>query len=204
MLEPLRSSLAVVVVSTVLSAVTTLVGGDGPTRVQADEYPADITPPAGTQYSCALTALPRALPGIPAADHAYLNRTYAAILRATHAKLVALKALESGGELRLALARYQDATRPLALKLAEPPPAGLAAFQEDVLQALTLHQAFFAAAVAQRADGRSMDEVYAIPQGRQASAKLASAWSRMQARYPGWSSETKDSLHDHLRALDLF
>ena len=203
-MEPLRSSVAVVVVSGVLSAVTTLLGGHGVTRVQADEYPADITPPAGTQYPCALTALPRALPGIPEADRAYVNRTYAAILRATHAKLVALKALESRRDLRLALARYQDATRPLALKLAEPPPPGLAAFQEDVLQALALQQAFFAEAVRLREQGREMDEVHAISQGRQASAKLSSAWGRMQARYPEWSPETKESLHHHLRALDLY
>jgi len=30
------------------------------------------------------------------------------------------------------------------------------------------------------------------------------AWSRMQARYPGWSSETRDSIYHHLCALDLF
>ena len=202
-MEPLRSSVAVVVVSGVLSAVTTLLGGHGATRVQADEYPADITPPAGTRYPCALTALPPALPGIPEADRAYLSRTYAVILRATHAKLVALKALESRRDLPLALARYQDATRPLALKLAQPPPAGLAAFQEDVLQALALQQAFFAEATRLREAGREMDEVYAIPQGQQASAELASAWSRMQARYAEWSPETKDSLYHHLRALDL-
>jgi hypothetical protein len=202
-MEPLRSSIAVVVVSGVLSAVTTLLGGQGATRAQTEEYPADITPPAGTQYPCALTALPRALPGIPDADRQYLTRTYAAILRATHAKLVALQALENRRDLRLALARYQDATRPLALKVAQPPPAGLAAFQEDVLQALALQQTFFVEAVRLREAGRAMDDLYAIPQGRQASAKLVSAWSRMQARYPDWSPETKDSLYHHLRALDL-
>jgi hypothetical protein len=47
-----------------------------------DAYPADITPPAGTRYPCALPALPRALPGIPEADRAYINRTYARVLRA--------------------------------------------------------------------------------------------------------------------------
>lgn len=204
-MEPLRSSLAVIVVSAAMSAVTTLVGGPAATpRAEADEYPVDITPPAGTQYPCALTALPRELPGIPEADRAYVNRTYAVILRATHAKLVILKALENGRHLPLALARYQDATRTLALRLGEPPPSGLAAFQEDVLQALTLQQAFFAEAVPLRQAGRSMAEVFAIPQGRQASAELISAWGRMQARYPAWSAETKDSIYHHLCALDLF
>ena len=204
-MEPLRSSLAVVAVSCLLSAVTVARGGNGgPHAAGDDAYPLDITPPAGTQYPCALKALPRALPGIPESDRAYINRTYAVILRATHAKLVVLKALEKGQNLRLALARYQDATRPLALRLSEPPPAGLAAFQEDVLQALTLQQAFFAAAVPLRETGRAMAEVYAIPEGRQASGKLVSAWSRMQQRYPAWSAETKDSIYHHLCALDLF
>ena len=62
----------------------------GAQSVSDDVYPRDITPPAGTQYPCALTALPRSLPGIPEADRAYINRTYARVLRATHAKLVLL------------------------------------------------------------------------------------------------------------------
>jgi hypothetical protein len=170
-----------------------------------DVYPSDITPPAGTQYPCALKPLPRALPGIPEADRAYINRTYAILLRATQAKLIVLKALEEGRDLPLALARYQDATRPLALRLgAEPPPSGLAAFQQDVQQALDLQQAFFAAAVPVRTAGHPMAEVYRVPQGRQASARLLSAWGRMQARYPSWAPETKDSIYHHLCALDLF
>jgi hypothetical protein len=70
-----------------------------------DAYPSDITPPAGTQYPCALTALPRGLPGIPEADREYINRTYARILRATQAKLVLLKALEERRDLDARLAR---------------------------------------------------------------------------------------------------
>ena len=202
---PWRSSLAVVVVSGLLAVVAVARGGNGFASARGEDgYPADITPPAGTQYPCALKALPRELPGIPEADHAYINRTYAVILRATQAKLVILKALEDGRDLRLALARYQDAVRPLSLRLSEPPPAGLAAFQEDVLQALALQQAFFVEAVARREGGGSMSDVYAVPQGRQASAKLISAWGRMQARYPSWAAETKDSIYHHLCALDLF
>jgi hypothetical protein len=181
-------------------AAAPLAGADG-----EDVYPSDITPPAGTQYPCALKPLPRELPGIPEADRAYINRTYAILLRATQAKLVLLKALAEGRDLPLALARYQDATRPLALRLgAEPPPSGLAAFQQDVQQALDLQQAFFAEAVPVRAAGRPMADVYRISQGRQASARLMSAWGRMQARYPAWSPDTKDSIYHHLCALDLF
>jgi hypothetical protein len=41
-----------------------------------DAYPTDITPPPGTRYPCALTALPRGLPGIPEADRAYVNHSW--------------------------------------------------------------------------------------------------------------------------------
>jgi hypothetical protein len=181
--------------------------GAAPLAPSADDgiYPSDITPPPGTAYPCALKPLPRELPGIPEPDRAYINRTYAAILRATQAKLLLLKALEERRDLRLALARYRDATRRLALRLGtDSPPSGLAAFQEDVLKALALQQAFFVQAVPVRRAGGDMAEVYRIPQGRQASSRLLSAWARMQARYPAWSPETKDSIYHHLCALDLF
>jgi hypothetical protein len=196
-------ALAVALVLPCLASAAARPAADPPAA--DDVYPSDITPPAGTQYPCALTALPRELPGIPEADRAYINRTYTAILRATQAKLLLLKALEERRELDVALARYQDRTRQLALRLsAEPPPPGLAAFQQDVQQALALQQAFFAEAAPARAAGKDMREVYQIPQGRQASARLISAWGRMQGRYRGWSAETRESIYHHLCALDLF
>ena len=186
-------------------AVSCRVEAGSPAPSGDDAYPADITPPPGTQYPCALTALPRALPGIPDADRAYINRTYTRILRATQAKLVLLKALDEGRELRPALARYQEASRALAQRLAAaPPPEGLAPFQEDVGKALARQQDFFAKAVPMREAGRSMADVYAISEGREASSRLISAWGRMQARYPSWSPETRDSIYHHLCALDLF
>jgi hypothetical protein len=208
-MERSRSSQAAILAAGALAAALTVspcVAAPAPGQsVAEDVYPRDITPPAGTQYPCALKALPRALPGIPEADRAYINRAYAVVLRATQAKLVLLKALGEARDLRAALARYQEATQQLALRLgAEPPPAGLAAFQADVQQALALQQAFFAGAVPLREAGRAMAEVYQIPQGRQASARLISAWGRMQARYPAWSPETRDSIFHHLCALDLF
>ena len=170
-----------------------------------DAYPTDITPPPGTRYPCALTALPQGLPGIPEADRAYLNRTYARVLRATQAKLVLLKALEEGRAIGPALDRYRDATAELAARQNDDrSPAGLEPFQADVLAALALQQAFFAKAAALRQAGRGMDEVYSVGEGRQASARLIAAWSRMQARYPGWPPETRDSIYHHLCALDLF
>src|SRR5262249_46635832 len=120
----------------------------GAVHAQSDEgYPADISPPPGTRYPCALTALPRSLPGVPEGDRAYINRTYGRILRATQAKLVALQALETNQDVGAALARYADATAGLAAALrADTPPPGLGPFQDDVVEALVLQQAFFAEA----------------------------------------------------------
>jgi hypothetical protein len=170
-----------------------------------DAYPSDITPPPGTRYPCALTALPRGLPGIPEADRSFIDHTYARVLSATQAKLVLLKALEEGRGTRGALARYQEAVRGLAARQrADGVPAGLETFQQDVLAALALQLEFFAEATRLREAGRGMEEAYRVPAGRQASSRLVAAWSRMQARYPAWSAETRDSIYHHLCALDLF
>jgi hypothetical protein len=196
-MERSASSLAAILLASAIA-----LGAQSPPE---DAYPSDIAPPPGTQYPCALTALPRALPGIPEADRAYVNRTYGRVLRATHAKLVLLKALGEKHDLEASLLRYQEATRELASKLAgDQPPGGLAPFQEDVRQALALQQAFFAKAVPLREGGGDMAQVYQIAEGRLASARLISAWGRMQARYPGWSAATRDSIFHHLCALDLF
>jgi hypothetical protein len=170
-----------------------------------DTYPADVTPPAGTHYPCALTALPRDLPGIPPPERIYINHAYTRILRATQAKLVLLKALEANAGLPDALAAYHRATKLQAARLTnEAPPAGLEAFQADVLAAVALQEGFFDAAVPLRQAGKDMAEVYAIPEGRQASARLIAAWAKMQARYPTWPAATRDSIYHHLCALDLF
>ena len=170
-----------------------------------DAYPTDITPPPGTRYPCALTALPRELPGIPEADRSYVNHTYARLLRATQAKLVLLKAIEETRGIEPALARYRDTTRGLAARQgSEAVPVGLEPFQADVLGALELQQIFFAKAAALRQSGRGMDAVYGVREGREASARLIAAWSRMQGRYPGWPPATRDSIYHHLCAMDLF
>jgi hypothetical protein len=170
-----------------------------------DAYPADIQPPPGTQYPCALTPLPKGLPGIPEADRGYINRTYARILRTTQAKLVALKALDAGQDSAKAVDLYLTQTSALLERTrADAPPLGLAPFQDDVAQAMALQQTFFRKAVPMRAQGRTMADVYAIPEGRQASARLIAAWGKMSARYPGWSAEARDSIYHHLCAPDLF
>jgi hypothetical protein len=118
---------------------------------------------------------------------------------------VLLKALEQNRDLAAESNRYREATQLLAEKLAgDQPPDGLAPFREDVRQALALQQAFFARAMPMREGGADMAQVYRIAEGRQASARLVSAWGRMQSRYPAWSAETRDSIYHHLCALDLF
>ena len=170
-----------------------------------DAYPTDIAPPPGTRYPCALTARPRGLPGIRDADRAYLDRTYARILRATQAKLVLLKALEERREIGPARNRYQEVTAGLAAcQRDDRPPAGLEPFHEDILAALALQQTFFSKAAPLREAGRGMDVVYSIVEGREASARLVAAWARMGERYPGWPPETRESIYHHLCALDLF
>lgn len=168
-------------------------------------YPADIRPPAGTQYPCALTALPRDLPGVPVAERQYLDRTYARILRATQAKLLALRALENEPASPAVIEAYQATTERLGRALAaDAPPSGLEPFQLDVTAALGLQRTFFRRASELRRGGGGMGEVYAVPEGREASRLLRRAWGRMRARYPGWSAETRDSIYHHLCALDLF
>lgn len=176
-----------------------------PYATAQDDYPADITPPPGTRYPCALTALPRGLPGIPEADRAFINHSYSRILKATQAKLVLLSALEQQRETSARLLRYLETTEGLlARQRTEEVPAGLEPFQQDVLGALELQRTFFSKAEAERERGGSMDDVYRIPEGRLASARLIAAWGRMRARYPGWPSETRESIYHHLCALDLF
>jgi hypothetical protein len=170
-----------------------------------DWYPADVAPPSGTQYPCALTALPRDLPGIPPADRRFVNHTYSLLLKATRSKLILLTALPSVDGLPAALERYQGDVRDVEARLkGEPVPAGLEAFADDVRSALALQRGFFEAAVEQRIRGVSLDDVYQIREGRLASARLGSAWSHMQQRYPKWDDTVKDSIYHHLCALDLF
>jgi hypothetical protein len=170
-----------------------------------DWYPADITPPAGVEYPCALTPLPPDLAGIPAADRRYVNHCYGLLVGVIQAKQALLSALFAGRDVAAAHGAYTTTLADAAARLgAEPVPDGLEDFQQDVLGALDLQRRFFEAAVARRADGASMDEVLALPAGHEASGKLVHAWGLMSARYGAWSPEVKDSVYHHLCALDLF
>jgi len=126
-------------------------------------------------------------------------------LRATQAKLVALRALEEQSDVAVALGRFDSRVVELAERTrAEPTPAGLALFRDDVVAALERQRRFFVRAGAVRLGGGSMGDVYALPEGRQASRRLIAAWREMQARYPAWDPATRDSIYHHLCALDPF
>jgi len=188
-----------------LALLAFLLSTAGSAAPAQDSYPADIAPPPGTRYPCALTALPPGLPGVPPADRAFVNRTYSRVLRATQAKLLLLKSLDERQGMSDALARYLGETEALAgRQKADAVPEGLGPFQKDVLAALELQQAFFRKALPLREAGRGMDVAYQVPEGRQASARLVAAFGQMQARYPSWSAETRDSIYHHLCALDVF
>lgn len=186
--------------------------GSAPPQGQAaagsyeDWYPKDIAPPAGTQYPCALTALPRELPGIPAGDRRFINHVYSMLLRSTQAKLSLQKALAQGGApIVAAHAQYRRTTGDALAKIrAEPMPAGLEKFTENVTAALELQRTAFEKAVQVRASGGAAGEEYRVPEGRAASQRLIAAWRKMTQRYPEWPREMQDSIYHHLCALDLF
>lgn len=170
-------------------------------------YPADITPPPGTHYPCALTALPPGLPGIPAPERQLINHVYSMVLKSTQAKLVLLAAMEKGQSgLEPRLADYLRTTDEALRKIqGEPVPAGLEPFKGNVTNAIELQRAFFRKAVAARSQGTSYQDLFRYPEARQASRLLLGAWSKMAQRYQGaWSPETKDSIYHHLCALDFF
>jgi hypothetical protein len=197
-----RILLLVLVLS--LHAVASVDAGEAPYE---DWYPADVTPPAGTSYPCALTALPRELPGIPAADRRFVNHVYSMLLKATQAKLVLLSAISrsEGAALAPAFASYRRAMDDALRKIrAEPVPPGLDGFTKDVTAALDLQRTAFEQAVQSRIQGGPPDEVFRIPQARQASQKLMAAWVKMTRRYPDWPVPMQDSIYHHLCALDLF
>lgn len=190
----------------------------GPTPAFVSLYPAELTPPSGTAYPCELTPLPAGLPGIPPADRRYIDRVYTQIVAAIHAKLRLFRELRTADPdaMTAALEVYRNETD-AALRGVEHEavPDGLEAFQEDVLAALRLQQAFFTKATGPLRDaasealsGDGWDAAWAamfkVPEGRQASARLQAAWARMQQRYVSWPAETQDSVFHHLCALDLF
>lgn len=171
-----------------------------------DWYPASITPPAGHRYPCALTALPKDLTGIPAADKLFVNHVYAMLLKCLQAKLVLIDTLNQDKQnYGRAYSAYCSDTLAARKRIAaEPAPKGLETFKTTVLKAIDTQMQFFTKGVDARNGGKTAQDVWAIPEGRQASSLLISAWGQMEARYPQMSPTVRDSTYHHLCALDLF
>jgi hypothetical protein len=172
-----------------------------------DWYPTDIAPPAGTQYPCALTALPRELPGIPRGDRRFVNHVYSMVLKATRAKLALMAALygNDASALEPASAAYRRTTDDVLEKIrTETVPPGLEGFAQDVTAAIELQRDAFQQAVRARGQGSPPDAVFRIPAAREASHRLLAAWSKMSLRYPDWPQPMRESVYHHLCALDLF
>jgi hypothetical protein len=189
-----------------------------------DWYPDDVSPPKGHKYPCDLTALPRDLACLPAAERAFVNHLMSVCLEAARSKLTFFQWLrwydvpEAAPEaVRLDLQEMR------ALLAAEPAPAGLEAVRADVVAALELQERFcvqFAARMlVQRARivGLERDEASrrwsaanrvvfpSIREGKAASARLQAAWAKLEARYGrAWTPAVKDAVFHHLCATDLY
>lgn len=167
-------------------------------------YPPSIALPQGLNYPCALTPLPTALPGIPAGDRNYINHVYSMLLKCVQAKTIMLSKLKRGEAASAYTRYYADTYKALETIRNEPTPQGLESFRNQVMTAITTQVTFFSKAAKAAEAGTDGNTIMQIPEGRQASSMLISAWGEMAARYPQWSAETKDSMYHHLCALDLF
>jgi hypothetical protein len=176
-----------------------------PSAPFVNRYPADISLPSGIEYPCAVTALPGDLVGIPDEERNYINHVYAVVIDVVRAKQILLTVLGRNDDPSLAHMDYQKGNSDALRRLrAEPVPAGLEGFHQDVIASIELHRAFFDQAVVKRTAGATMPQVHEIPEGHQASEKLMGAWNAMNGRYGEWSPAVKDSVYHHLCALDLF
>jgi TPR repeat protein len=192
-----------------------------------DWYPQNIDPPYQTKYPCELTALPRVLAGLPVADQRYLNHVCAMILFITQTKLQTVRYMaRAGADLdRVIATALQDYDWALARIGEEPVPEGLEGFQREILAAYSTQRAWFPKAAAHiRADRRRASQCWnrqpkmssqrfntvltemftQVPEAKQASGKLRSAWGILQKRYAKLNKAAMNSLYHHLCASDFF
>ena len=175
-----------------------------PGAIFADWYPANTSPPAGTAYPCAFTPMPKTLDGIPPSHHRFLNHVCSLLVKAIHQRLLAHQALAAGNG--AGLETYLAATRELQKKIRdEEAPSSMRAFRDDLVAGLEGEMTAYGAAFAARRSGNeAIQALGAAPGGREASGRLISAWQKMEARYPKWTPDVKNSLYHHLCALDIF
>lgn len=180
-------------------------GSSGPPAPFENRYPADTSLPPGVEYPCAFTPLPLVLEGVPAGERNYVNHSCALVVGLIRAKQVLLDAMAEGRSFASESEAYAAANAAALEGLrAEPVPEGLEGFHADLLVAVELHRGFFAEATSQMSGGASMEQIHAIPSGREASQRLLAAWGKWQSRYPQLAPAVKDSMYHHLCALDLF
>ena len=168
-------------------------------------YPSSAAPYSGTRFHCDLQPLPPNLPGIKDEDKEFVDHACAVLLKCAQEKEGMLLALRNGTQ-KEHFPLYEATIRTQIERLKSVRvPAGLEKFKADVEEAINLQVNFFRIATQKRSEGVAYDTLMSIPQGREASTKLFSAWDEMQKRYwLFWSGPSKDCIFHHLCALDLF
>ncbi|MCW5821632.1 MAG: hypothetical protein KIT34_02455 [Cyanobacteria bacterium TGS_CYA1] len=169
-------------------------------------YPQSISLPANHKYPCALNPLPRDLKGIPQNEKLYIDHSFSLLLKMLQAKIVMFDTVSwDNQQYQSAYTTYYFSTvsaRQKFLQLATP--KGLEGFKNDVINGLDKQIVFFQKSAKMRADGKSAQDILAIPEGKAASSLYMSAWQKIETRYPGLSAPVKDSMYHHLCALDIF
>ncbi|GEM_PF-3699385 len=171
-----------------------------------DLYPIDTTPPAGTQYPCPFTPLPREMAGIPPSHRGYVSHVCSLVLKAIHIRLEAWEGLGPPQPPAGLLDRYLSETRYIVGKLKkEPTPKSMEESHKMLVEALELQMTFLQRGYEARASGQNYQQIAdGIPEGKLASGKLMSVWGCWQMRYPNASPEVVDSLMHHFCALDFY
>lgn len=169
-------------------------------------YPQSIALPANHRYPCTLNPLPRDLTGIPQSEKLYIDHAFSLLLKMLQAKIVMFDTVSwDNQQYQSAYSTYYTNTvsaRQKFLQLATP--KGLEVFRNDVVNGLDKQVVFFQKAAKMRTDGKSAQDIMAIPEGKTASSLYISAWQKISARYPNLSTPVKDSMYHHLCALDIF
>lgn len=126
------------------------------------------------------------------------------ILKCVQAKTVMLSKLTKGSAKTAYSTYYASTLSALKTIRAEPTPKGLEPFRNQVMQAVILQMKFFEKASSAAESGTDFNTILQIPEGKQASSQLISAWSQMKTRYSSLGPATEKSMYHHLCALDLF
>ena len=167
-------------------------------------YPGNNAPPEGIVYSCPLTPLPAVLSGIPDTDVQFIDLTYALILKAIHEKLMLMKALGSTQQ-KTALAKYINNSTRLQSDITriQTTNKNMKAFKESIVRVLALQRTFFKKLIALDNKYPVSKKMKRVPERKEISATLKEAWKLTRATYPNISSAVRDSLFNHLCALDI-